>query len=166
MSAFQKKLKLDDVVPYLDLPSDKGGHVSLWDLKQQKNVVLFFNHGTACAHCAAKIEELALAFNRFQDHRTVVLAVSFETVQELKSFSTKVGVPFHLLSDEKGETTERFTYVDPERKAPFPSIFITDRFGVLRFQQIASEAHELISVEEILSWLLLIETECPECSHL
>ena len=75
-------------------------------------------------------------------------------------------MPFHLLSDETGETTVTFTYTDIKNNVPFPSIFIADRFGVLRYQKIVSEAHELLEGKDILSWLLLIQTECPECSHL
>ena len=75
-------------------------------------------------------------------------------------------MPFHFLSDETGETTVTFTYIDIENNVPLPSIYITDRLGVLRYQKIVSEAHELPDGKEIISWLLLIQTECPECSHL
>jgi len=166
MKNFPEKLKLGEVVPYLSLPSSKNGNVSVWDLRQKKNLVIVFHHGNNCMHCSAKLKELAEAYTNFEELEAEILAVSFDSQKKLKSYAKTMGIPFHLLSDETGETTERFTYKDPKMNGPFPSIFITDRFGVLRHQEIVFEAHELLDVKEILSWLLLTQTECPECSHL
>lgn len=166
MKSFPEKLKLGEIVPYLSLPSSRNGNVSLWDLKQRKNLVIIFHHGNKCIHCWAKLKELAEAFTSFEGLKTEILAVSFDSPRKLKSYAKKLGIPFHLLSDETEEATESFTYKDPSLNGPFPSIFIADRFGVLRYQEIVYETHELLDVKEILSWLLLIQTECPECSHL
>ncbi len=86
-----------------------------------------------------EVEELAEAYADFEEFEAEILAVSFDSLKKLKSYAKRIGIPFHLLSDEAGETTERFTYKDVERNVPFPSIFITDRFGVLRYQEIASK---------------------------
>ena len=161
-----EKLKLGEVIPYLNLPSSKNGRVNLWDLKQKKNLVIVFHHGHNCIHCWEKVKELAEAYDNFVEREAEILAVSFDGLETLRMYAEKLGIPFPLLSDEIGEPTERFTYTDVRYHAPFPSIFITDRFGVLRHQQIASEAHALLDVREILSWLLHIQIECPECSHL
>jgi peroxiredoxin len=166
MKNFPEKLKLGEVVPYLSLPSSINGNVSLWDLKQKKNLVIVFHHGNNCIHCWAMLKELSEAYANFKELETEILAVSFDSLEKLKDYAKSMKIPFHLLSDETGETTESFTYTDVRLNAPFPSILVADRFGVLRYQQIAFEAHELIDVKEILSWLLLIQTECPECSHL
>lgn len=95
-----------------------------------------------------------------------ILGVSFDNLDETRNYAKETGVMFPLLSDENMEATEKFTHQDEARKAPYPSLFITDRFGVLRYQKIVEEADELPDVKEVLSWLLLIQTECPECSHL
>lgn len=114
----------------------------------------------------AKLKELSEIYVNAKELETEILAVSSDNLEKLKRYAKRIRITFHLLSDETGETTETFTYTDVGKNAPFPSIFITDRFGVLRSQKIASEAHELPDTKEILSWLLLIQTECPECSHL
>lgn len=101
-----------------------------------------------------------------QSLETEVLGVSFNDASKAKKQAELDGIPFPLLSDLDGETTERFTHIDYAKNAPFPSVFITDRFGELRYQKIATEAESLPGEEEILSWLLLIQTECPECPHL
>jgi len=112
------------------------------------------------------LRELAEAYANFEELKAEILAVSFDSLKQLKTYAKRIGIPFHLLSDEAGETTERFTYIDVERNVPVPSIFITNRFRLLRYQETAFEAHELLDAKEILSWLLLMQTECPVCSHL
>lgn len=44
---FSEKLRVNEVVPYLRLPSSRDGCINLWDLKQKRNLVIFFHHGIA-----------------------------------------------------------------------------------------------------------------------
>lgn len=163
---FPKRLKINEVVPYLRLPSNRHVDMNLWDLKQKRNLVIFFYHGIDCKHCAVKLKELDQAYDNVTELEAEILAVSFDNLSKLRDHAQRTGIRFHLLSDQTGETTETFTCRDNVKSSSCPSIFITDRFGGLRYQKIASEADELPSKEEILSWLLLIQSECPECSHL
>jgi len=166
MTQFPEKLKVNEVVPYLRLPSNRDGDINLWDLKQKRNFVIFFHHGIDCSHCTAKMKELEQAYDNTVELEAEIFAVSFDNLSELRNYAQNAGIKFHLLSDKTGEITEAFTCKDTARTAPCPSIFVADRFGVLRYQKLGSEADELPSKEEILSWLLLIQSECPECSHL
>ena len=155
------KLKLYEVIPL----SEKK-EIDLWTYKQRKNLVIFFHHGHKCPFCRKKLEDFASAYRKIQELETEVLAISFDSPKDTEQYHEKVALPFPLLSDQTGETTEKYTHRDEDKHAPFPSIFITDRYQELRFQKIAPEADQLQTVDDILGWLLLIETECPECSHL
>jgi len=166
MKTISDKLKLGEVVPYLNLQSNRNGNVNLWNLKQRKNLIIIFYHGFQCVHCKKKLKELAEVYPEAQELEAEILAVSFDSLAKTRDYAKDWGVPFPLLSDKNREATEKFTYQDEDRKAPFPALFITDRFGVLRYQKIVDEADGLPDAKEILSWLLLIQTECPECSHL
>jgi peroxiredoxin len=160
------KLKIWEVVPNLDLPSNRNGNISLWNFKQRKHLVIIFHHGSKCSFCRNKLKDFAEVYKEIQKLEAEVLAVSFESIDQLKRQAEEDRIPFPMLSDAYGEATESFTYMDEKRKGPFPSVFITDRYGELRKQEVGTEADKLLSKEEILSWLLLLETECPECSHL
>ena len=162
----KSKLELQEVVPYLNLLSNDGVNVNLWDFKQRKNLVLIFHHGRVCNYCRNKLKELAKAYKEIQFLEAEVLAVSFDNIGDLKGQWKEDALPFPLLSDQSGTTSEKFTFIDKSKNTPFPSIFITDRFGALRYQKIAEEATCLPSASEILSVLSLIQIECPECSHL
>lgn len=162
----QPKLELQEVVPYLNLPSSKGTNVNLWDFKQRKNLVLIFHHGRVCPHCREKLKELAEVYKEIQALEAEILAVSFDNFEDAKKQGEEDELPFPLLLDQSGATTERFTFIDKSRSLPFPTVLITDRFGALRYQKITEEAIDLPNAIEILRWLIFIESECPECSHL
>jgi len=166
MKTFPEKLKLHEVIPYLDLPSNKRGNINLSDFKQKKKLVIIFHHGSKCAQCAQKLKELAQIYPKVEELEAEIIAVSFDSIAEARNDARESEIPFPLLYDSGGEATERFTYIDESRHTPYPSLFITDRFGVLRYQKIVHEADALPHGKEILDWLLLIQTECPECSHL
>ena len=160
------KLKLYEVIPHFSLPSSSKKEIDLWSYKQRKNLVIFFHHGYKCPFCQKKLEELARVYKEIQGFEGEVLAISFDSLKDTEKYLEKVAVPFPLLSDQREEATEKYTYRDEERDAPFPSIFITDRYEALRYQKIAHEADQLQGVDDVLGWLLLIQSECPECSHL
>lgn len=163
-----EKLILYEVLPYLSLPSNKKDNVNvnLWDFKQRKNLVLFFHHGFKCPCCSAKLREINAVYPQVQAEEAEVLAISFDGLKDAEAFAEKEDIRFPLLFDMKGEDSARFTYIDETRHSLYPSLFITDRFSALRYQKIADEADELPHVKEITDWLRLIQTECPECSHL
>jgi len=66
MKPLSDKLKLSEVVPYLNLPSNKNRGINLWDLKQKKNLIIIFYHGSKCDHCKKKLKELAEVYSNAQ----------------------------------------------------------------------------------------------------
>ncbi|MBS7644574.1 MAG: redoxin domain-containing protein [Candidatus Bathyarchaeia archaeon] len=160
------KLRFQEVVPYLNLPSNKGTDVNLWNFKQRKNLVIIFHHGRSCINCRNKLKELSKVYREIQSLEAEVVAVSLDNLEDSEIQGEEDELPFPLLSDRYGVNSEKYTYIDKSRGTLFPAVFITDRFGALRHQKIAEEATDLPEAVEILSELLLIQVECPECSHL
>lgn len=162
------KLKGDAVVPYFKLPSSQDVDIDTWQYKQRNNLVIVFYHGSKCVFCQRKLEEYARIYEKVKEFQYLaeILAISFDSISEIKEYLRRVSILFPLLSDDKEEATEKYTYKDDTRKSPFPSIFITDRYGALHYQKIAREASDLPDGDEILGWLLGINVGCPECSHL
>ncbi|MEM2058334.1 MAG: redoxin domain-containing protein [Thermoproteota archaeon] len=165
-AAVELKLEFQALVPFLNLPSNRGSYINLWDFKQRKNLILIFHHGKNCLYCIAKLKELARIYSDIRALEGEVLAVSFDKIADLQRAGEENELPFPLLSDADGATTVRFTMIDNSKNTPFPTILITDRFGALRYWKTAEEATGLPSVDEMLSELLHIQSECPECSHL
>lgn len=101
-NAFENKLALREVVPYLNLPSHKNNNVNLWNFKQKKNLVLIFHHGISCIPCRNKLKKLAKVYNIMQSLETEVLGVSFNDASKAKKQAELDGIPFPLLSDLDG----------------------------------------------------------------
>lgn len=165
---FTYKLKEDEIVPYFKLPSSQDVDIDLWQYKQRKNLVIVFHHGSNCVFCQRKLGEYAKIYEKARGFQYLaeILAISFNNINEIKDYVKRASISFPLLSDVKEKITEKYTHKDKTRNSPYPSIFITDRYGALHYQKIAPEANNLPDGDEVLSWLLGINMECPECSHL
>lgn len=160
------KLESRKAIPIFELSLNKGKTINLWDFKQLKNLLIIFHHGSQCSICRNKLRKIAKVYSELRKLETEVLAVSTESLEKVKEQAKKDALPFHMLSDTSGKATALYTYIDEARNGPFPSIFIADRYGELRKQEIANEADQLLSEQEFLSCLLLLEGGCPECSSL
>lgn len=159
----QPKLQLQQVVPSFELPSTKNGKVGLWDLKPRLNMVLFFFHGTSCQSCIDLLTQFARDYPRYQEQEAEILAITSMPLDQVRSLADKLHLPYPILSDPSGKTIEQFTYLDPAKGGPLPSLFVLDRFGALYTQAIAEQEGQLPSSDEVLEWLGLIEVQCPEC---
>lgn len=159
---FDYKLKEQKVVPHVKLPSSRGDVVDSWDFKQVKNLVIVFYHGHGCEVCKKKLEEYNKVYPQMKDFRFSgeILAISYDSMDQIKKYLQSASIDFPLLSDTEKKVTEKFTYEDNSRKAPFPSIFITDEYGALWHQKIVKEADQLPSGKEILDWSFSINCEC------
>ena len=105
------KLKLKEILPYLDLPSNGGVNINLWDFKQKKNLVVFFNHGLSCSRCIRKLSELALMYKDTQHEDAEIISVSFDKMEDLERYAEDSRISFPLLSDVEGSATEMFTHI-------------------------------------------------------
>ena len=95
---------------------------------------------------------------------TEILAISSEGIETNRKSSAELGLPYPLLSDPEGRATEEYTYRDVGTGAALPSVFVTDRYGTFYYQHIADEITRIPDLEEVLSWLEFIQSQCPECS--
>ena len=165
-NALRYKFEREQVIPYTTLPSNRGVKVDLWNYKQNKNLVLFFYHGNKCKECVRKLKELIDSYVDINSLDSEVIAITVSSTINSSGQLDGIQTPFPILIDEVGDFTKKFTYIDDKNNTPFPSIFITDRYGAVRFQRIAEEANHLPTANDLINWLLLIQSECPECSPL
>ena len=164
MQSLTPRLGIHELVPLFTLPSTQGGGVKLWDYKMRKNLVILFYHGSDCTPCREMLTMFAENYDELAGLETGVLAISSDSLGRGEELSAECGLPYPLLSDPEGSVIGKYTYWDADRAAALPSIFVTDRYGTLYYQFISDEATALPPLEEILSWLEFIQSQCPECS--
>ena len=75
----------------------------------------------------------------------------------------EANLPFPLLVDEDGRIHRRAGAAD-NYGHPATAIYITDRFGEVFGVYRAAEGHTMPDLQEIVTWLAFINSQCPECS--
>ncbi|MEM3404426.1 MAG: redoxin domain-containing protein [Nitrososphaeria archaeon] len=146
-NSLKHKLEREQVIPYTTLQSNK------------ENLVLFFYHGNRCQECLKKLKELIDSYVKINSLDSEVIAITLRSTISPLSQLDDLQTPFPILIDEVGDFAKKFTYIDGERGGLF-FIFVTDRYGAVRFQEIVEEANYLPNVNDAIDWLILIQSEC------
>ncbi len=139
------------------LPDAAGRTVQLWQYLQSSNVVLFFHHGIDCAACLATLQELATHVDAFSQEETALLAIGPDQASENLQLTDQQGYRFPFLSDPTGQ-------IITQQGLATPSLIIADRWGEIWAAWAGGTNHQLPSSQDILQWLVFIESQCPECT--
>lgn len=91
-------LKAGDEAPEFKVHTHQGNEVKLSDFRG-KNVILWFYPKADTPGCTAEGCGFRDRISQFKEKNTVVLGVSFDTVDENKKFADKFQFPFPLLCD-------------------------------------------------------------------
>jgi thioredoxin-dependent peroxiredoxin len=100
-------LKEGDKAPAFSLLSDEGEKVSLKELKG-KTIILYFYPKALTSGCTVQACDFRDSASALKKHKAVVLGVSRDPVKLLVKFKEKHELNFPLLSDEDGETCEKY----------------------------------------------------------
>lgn len=100
--------KVGNLAPAFTLRDQKGKKVSLKDLKDKKNVVLYFYPKAMTPGCAVQAQGIRDAKKEFSKLKTEVLAVSPDAVPRLEKFCQRDELNFTLLSDEDHKVAEKY----------------------------------------------------------
>ena len=96
-----------DTAPDFTLPRDGGGEVSLSDFAG-KPVVLYFYPRDDTPGCTTEGKDFTASGEAFAEAGATVLGVSKDSVASHDKFRDKHGLSVILLSDENGDTCERY----------------------------------------------------------
>lgn len=157
-----EKINIDTIIPFFNLPSDKGGYIKTWDFKQRKHLVIYFFGGAGCTECKSTLSKFTEHYADYRRLNAEVLAIGKDSLDDLTKLAEELRLPYPVLSDATGEVTNRYTYINPATGMPYPSIFVADKYGSLEEEWVVSQEHELPSQEQLLSLLQLFELRCPE----
>jgi len=122
--------------PAINLPAVGDKKIRLSALIGQQVVVYFYPRDNTPG-CTTESADFAAAVGKFTRANTVILGISQDSIASHEKFSTKLALPFDLLSDENGSVCEKYAvlklkkmygkeFVGIER-----STFLIDAKGVL-----------------------------------
>lgn len=140
---------LDDLGPFRWQPypapswgakTHEGQLVSGEEFDGQPRIVVFYL-GFGCLHCVEQLKVFAPRMNDFKDQGIEMVAISTETVEQLKrgidDFGEKIDLP--LLSDAENHVFKSFHCWDDFEGQPLHGTFLIDARGRVRWQDIGYE---------------------------
>jgi peroxiredoxin len=145
------------------LTSTLGQPISLSDYRGRSNLVLVFVGGGDSSPDLKILAEIAADYGRLIDEQTQVLAIMQCTQAKAVRIKEQANLPFPLLVDEDGRIHRPAGAAD-NYGHPATAIYITDRFGEVFAVYRAAEGHTMPDLQEIVTWLAFINSQCPECS--
>jgi peroxiredoxin len=141
------KLKLGDTIPNVGLTSMENLPVLLnADFKDQPMVIIFYR-ANWCPFCNAHLSDLQSYFKPLMKLGYKLVAVSTESVENLKTTKENNFIKYTLLSDPNRAAISRFGIVNGS--VAVPSVFIVDKDHVIKYLYTNPDYKVRLSGEEI-----------------
>lgn len=121
------------LAPEFTLPSTARTDVSLSDYRDRENVLLAFFPLAFTSTCTAELCAFREDFEQFASRETVVLPISVDSVDTLREYRAKYGMPFDLLSDFRRIVSRRYGVLNEEKFYANRAYVVIDRGGVVRW---------------------------------
>ena len=143
--------------PSFTLSGTGGRTVALTDFIGKKNLVLYFypkDHTPGCTLEACAFRD---RLGHFEEHDTVVVGVSRDSLASHEKFSGKLRLPFLLLSDPETEVAKAYgvygkkSFLGREFFGVHRTTFVIDKKGTIRqvYPRVKVKGH----VEEVLGFV-------------
>ena len=118
---------------------DQSGRVHTnADLKGARGtVLLFFRSADWCPYCKAQLMDLQRARARFEQQGLKLAAISYDTVEILKSFADRRQIEFPMLADPDSQVIRAYGVLNTEATGmntgmALPGYFFIDTKGIIR----------------------------------
>ena len=128
----QASIKVGDVAPNFSLKDQKGQTVTLSQFKGQKSVVLYFYPKDDTPGCTKEACSFRDQYDVFKKAGAEVIGVSSDDQASHEQFAAKYKLPFHILSDEKGELRKAYGVSSTLGLLPGRVTYVIDKAGIVR----------------------------------
>jgi len=147
--------------PSFSLPDQSGRVQTNANLKGAKGtVLLFFRSADWCPYCKAQLMDLQRARARFEQQGLKLAAISYDTVEILKSFADRRQIEFPMLADPDSQVIRAYGVLNAEATGrdagmSLPGYFFIDANGVIRekFFEARENYQERYSANSIIAKL-------------
>lgn len=148
-------LKKGDVLPSFTLPEASGEPLDTWAFYGRRNLVIVFVSDIGAGEVRKFFDELDPASYEIRAQETEILTIVRKPLPETAEAGRTLGWPGRILADERGEVFRRHNPAEPL------GVLVADRFGEI-YWEAGGPRQPVPPVDEILSWLRFIQSQCPE----
>lgn len=138
-----------------ELPDESNRPVRLSAEWSKAPTLLLFYPTDFGFHCAIQMGQMRENYQRFKDLGVTVLGISTNTQPSHGIWSDQMRIPFHLISDVKGEISGRYGMMCPEdswlKGRSCRSAFLIDREGTIIFAWMPPDQSIIPDIEELIS---------------
>lgn len=127
------EVKVGDKAPDFELLTSTGEKVRLSDYLGKKIVVLYFYPKDFSPGCTKEACAFRDSYELFKDAGAEVIGVSSDTKESHGSFTTKLRLPFQLLSDEGGKVRKLYGVPSSLGMIPGRVTYVIDNQGIVRY---------------------------------
>jgi peroxiredoxin len=152
-------LSVGEKAPDFSARDQFGKQQTLESLKGPKGtVLLFFRSADWWPYCKAQLVELQNAKARFEKQGISVAALSYDTVEILKSFADRRKIEFPMLADPDSKTIRAYDVLNAEASGQYkgmarPGYFFIDTKGVIREKFFETKYRERFSGNNVIGKL-------------
>lgn len=100
--------KIGDKAKNFELKDFNGNEVELYDVLEEKAVVLLFYRGSWCPYCNLELKEYKDYYQQFLNNGLQILAISPEQPVYSERFQKRNFFPFPLLYDKKNKLARKY----------------------------------------------------------
>ncbi|MFL5754407.1 MAG: peroxiredoxin family protein [Bacteroidia bacterium] len=143
--------------PDFTLPDEEGRAVSSTDFLG-KNLLIIFVRGDWCPGCHITLRAYQRNKEKFMEQNVHLLSIGPDPLGVNKEMVQKLGLDYHVLSDEKQKVAQQFCVELQGKDAgtpenyefvPLPATFLIDKNGMIRFTSRADRPGELFYPDKI-----------------
>jgi hypothetical protein len=145
------------------LRSTRGTPVSPYDYRGRSSLVLFFAGPATHAVQKIRCSSLVARYLEIRDRGAEVLVI-LPVPRRPAWIGTGWNCPFRSCWTRTCRSTERVGAGDTQN-APVLAVYVTDPYMEVYGARRTAEEDTLPSVGELISWLVYMESECPECTR-
>jgi len=136
-----KTLDVGDNVPSdIVLQNQEGEDAALNGLSGDKGTVIVFHRSAKwCPYCQAQLINLKANQKDIEATGYNIVAISYDSVDDLNAFSMKRKIDYPLLSDKGSETIKAFGIFNTEHKegsfaygVPYPAVYVVNKDGAIK----------------------------------
>lgn len=158
----ERALAVGTVAPPIVLDDHQGRRFSLEEATKAAPVVVVFFRGEWCPLCARQLMELAEHQQELDATGATVVALHPDSAELSQALAEETKWPYPILIDADRSVIKSYGIFDAENNTAWPTIYIVDQAGVLRYRGLSETKDERPTSKHVLAALRAVAPRTPD----